>query len=116
MKNETIKEIVLNDQNELLLKVTGEGNSGYQYVYREAAGVYWDENHKAFKSTTINEWTVSEWFIQIKDIVKLGLNVELTIDENVEWKNIPDEEKIKIKNVLQHHLGRQRAVLSKKKV
>lgn len=36
--------------------------------------------------------------------MKSGLNVELTIDENVDWKNIPDEEKIKIKNALQHRL------------
>ncbi len=98
LKNETIKEIVVNDQNELLLKVIGEGNSGYQYVYREAAGVYWNEIHKAFKSTTINEWTVSEWFIHMKEIVKASLNVELIIDENVEWKNISDNEIIKIKN------------------
>lgn len=101
MKNEIIKEIVVNDQNELLLRVIGEGNSGYQYVYREAAGVYWDEIQKGFKSTTINELTISDWFLHIKDIVKSGLNVELTIHENVNWENIPDTEKIKIKNALQ---------------
>lgn len=104
MKKEIIKEIVVNYQNELLLKVVGEGNSGYQYVYREAAGVYWDEIQKGFKSTTINEWTISEWFLHIKDIVKSGLNVELTIDENVEWENIPDTEKIKIENALQQSI------------
>jgi len=104
MKNETIKEIVVNNKKELLLTVIGEGNSGYQYVYREAAGVYWDEIHKAFKATTINEWTVSEWFFHIKDIVKSGLDVKLTIDENVEWKNILDEDKIKIKNALKQHI------------
>ena len=43
---------------------------------------------KAFKSTPLNEWTISKWFFHIKNIVKLGLNVELSIGENVEWKNI----------------------------
>ncbi len=105
MKNEIIKEIVVNDQNELLLKVIGNGNSIYQYVYREAAGVYWDERQKAFKGTPIKEWTISKWFIHIKDIVKSVLNVELTIDKNVSWENIPDEEKIKIKNALQQKLN-----------
>ena len=66
MTNETIQEIVMNDQNELLLRLIGNGKPMYQYVYREAAGVYWDENLKGFKSTPIKEWTVSEWF-QIKD-------------------------------------------------
>ncbi|MEX1001759.1 MAG: hypothetical protein WDZ35_06555 [Crocinitomicaceae bacterium] len=104
MKKEIINKIVVNTENELLLKVIGAGSPDYQYVYREAAGVYWDENQKGFKSTPIREWKVSEWFFHITDIVKSGLNVELTIDENVEWKNIPDEEKIKIKNALQQRI------------
>jgi len=67
----------------------------YQYVYREAAGVYWDENQKAFKSTPIREWTVSEWFLYIRDIVKSGLDDELSIDKNASWENIPDTEKFR---------------------
>ena len=73
----------------------------YQYVYREAAGVYWDENQKAFKSTPLNEWTESKWFIHIKNIVKSGLNIGLSVDKNVKWNNIADEEINKIKNALQ---------------
>lgn len=101
MKTEIIKEISVNDKNELLLKIIGEGNPMYQYVYREAAGVYWDENQKAFKSTPLKEWTESKWFIHIMDIVKSGLNIELSADKNVEWNNIADEEINKIKNALQ---------------
>ncbi|GGF69712.1 hypothetical protein [Wenyingzhuangia marina] len=97
MKNEIIEKIVVNEKRELILKIMGNGRSIYQYVYREAAGVYWDNNQKAFKSTSINEWTVSQWFFHIKDILKLSLNVELTIDKNVDWENISDEEKRKIK-------------------
>lgn len=100
MTKETIQEIVVNDQNELLIKIIGNGKPMYQYVYREAAGVYWDENLKGFKSTPIKEWTFSEWFLHIKDIVKSGLGVELKIDNNVTWKNIPDSEMNKIKNAL----------------
>jgi hypothetical protein len=40
MKTETVSTIVLNENNELMLKITGEGNPSYHYVYREAAGVY----------------------------------------------------------------------------
>ena len=101
MKIEIIKEIVVNNKNELLLKLIGEGNSMYQYVYREAAGVYWDENRKAFKSTPLNEWTESKWFLHIMDIVKSAFNIELCVDEKVKWNNIADEEIIKIKNALQ---------------
>lgn len=101
MKKEIIKEIVVNDRNELLMKIIGIGSPTYQYIYREAAGVYWDENQKGFKSTPIREWTVSQWFLHIKDIVKTGLGVDLLFDKNVSWKNISDSEINKIKNALQ---------------
>ncbi|MBD8490996.1 hypothetical protein IFO69_19745 [Echinicola sp. CAU 1574] len=101
MKTETVNTIVLNENNELMLKITGEGNPSYQYVYREAAGVYWDEKEKGFKSTPLREWTVSKWFFHIKDIVKIGLNLSLEMDNNITWENIPTDEQEKIKNALQ---------------
>lgn len=97
-QHETIREIVLNDQNELLLKLTGDGKPMYQYIYREAAGVYWDDNQKGFKSTPIEDWSVSEWFLHIVNTVESGLGIGLKIDENPTWKNIPEGEIIKIKN------------------
>jgi hypothetical protein len=102
MKTENIKEIIVNDKNELLLKLGGSGNPMYQYIYREAAGVYWDNSQKAFKSTPLIEWTESRWFIHIKDIVESGLNIELIVDENVKWSNLTYKEIIKIKNALQN--------------
>jgi hypothetical protein len=96
MESEIIREIVVNDQNEVLLKVHGKGKAMYQHVYREAAGVHWDETSKAFKSTDMKEWTISKWFAHIITIVKSGLNLELKMDENVNWVNIPDEERIQI--------------------
>lgn len=104
MTNETIQEIVVTDQNELLLKLIGDGKPMYQYVYREAAGVYWDEKRKGFKSIPMKEWTISEWFLHIMDIVKSGIGVELKIDENSTWNNISENEIIKIKNALQQRI------------
>ena len=100
MKKESIKEIIVNDNNELLLKLLGNGSPMYQYIYRESAGVYWDENQKGFKSTPIKEWTVSEWFLHIRNVVKSGLDIELSIHKNVDWNNISDSEISKIKNAL----------------
>ncbi len=100
MKKESIKEIIVNDNNELLLKLLDNGSPMYQYIYRESAGVYWDENQKGFKSTPIKEWTVSEWFLHIRNVVKSGLDIELSIDKNVDWINISDSEISKIKNAL----------------
>lgn len=104
MKTETVNTIVLNGNNELMLKITGEGSPSFQYVYREAAGVYWDEKEKGFKSTLLSEWTVSKWFFHIKNIVKIGLNLNLEMDNNITWENIPTDEQEKIKNALQHSI------------
>ena len=99
MKTETIKEITVNDKNELSLKIQGEGNADYQYVYREAAGVYWNEKQKAFESTPIQEWTIPHWFGHICEITKIGLCVELALDSTTNWGNIPESEKYKIETL-----------------
>ena len=78
MKTETLSKIVLNEKNELILKITGKGNPSYQYVYREAAGVYWDEKEKGFKSTPIREWTISEWFFHVWMVFWMGFSRSLS--------------------------------------
>ncbi|MFN8278210.1 MAG: hypothetical protein U0T84_12065 [Chitinophagales bacterium] len=100
MKTETINKIVLNNSNELILHLDSNGESMYQYVYREAAGVYWDEKQKGFKSTELKEWTVSVWYFHIKDIVRSSLNIDLKLNEKTIWENIPETEQAKIKNEL----------------
>ena len=104
MKTETVNTVALNENKELILKIAGEGKPSYQYVYREAAGVYWDEKEKCFKSTPLREWSVSKWFFHIKDIVKIGLNLNLEMDNNITWENIPTYEQEKIKNALQQQV------------
>lgn len=101
---EVINSVVLNPSNELVLGITGKGNPSYQYVYREAAGVYWDQDQIGFKSTPLGEWTISKWFFHIKDVVKNGLNVDLEMIENVTWENIPTSEQLIIRNALQQNL------------
>ena len=65
----------------------------YQYVYREASGVYWDQSRHGFKSTPMKEWSCSQWYKQIIGAVRSGLGVELMLGENVVWANVPEQEK-----------------------
>lgn len=98
MDSEIIDRVEVLDTGELLLGLKSAGNPIYQYVYREAAGVYWDQNRRGFKSTPMKEWSCSQWFNQIVDIVRTGLGVELILDTNVFWFNIPDREKERIQS------------------
>ena len=96
MKREIINRVEVLDTGELLLGIEGQGDPSYQYIYREAAGVYWDGKRKAFKSTPIREWSCSMWFAHIVKVVLAGLGVGLRLGSNVSWINIPDEQKMKI--------------------
>ena len=49
-------------------------------------------------STELKEWTVSDWYSHIKDIVRSILNIDLKLNDMTTWENIPENEQIKIKN------------------
>ena len=84
------------DSGELLLALEGNGKPMYQYIYREAAGVYWDETLHGFKSTELKEWSCAKWFSHIVGIVKSGLGVELSLSSKATWDNIPEKDKEEI--------------------
>jgi hypothetical protein len=96
MDSEIINKIEVLDTGELLLGIEGQGKPLYQYVYREAAGVYWDQDRQGFKSTPMNEWSCSQWFKQIVEVVRSGLGVYLILGTNVVWLNVPEQQKAEI--------------------
>ena len=98
INRETIKIIELTNANELFLGLESEGKSSYQYIYREALGVYWDEDNHGFKSTELKDWSHSKWFTHIVFVVKSGLNLELQLSSKAKWVNIPEQERIIITN------------------
>jgi hypothetical protein len=96
MKQEIINRVEVLDTGELLLGLESNGEAMYQYVYREAAGVYWDSDKHGFKSTEMKEWSCAQWFGQIVGVVRTGLGVELTLGANVSWLNVPENQKAEI--------------------
>jgi len=69
----------------------------YQYVYREAAGVYWEQELGCFVSTPPREWTPQKWYKHILAIVRtsVGLQMVLTPETEYESKKAGFEESIK---------------------
>lgn len=51
----------------------------YEYVYREASGVYWDKENSCFHSTIPRKWSYKRWYRQIVSVVGNGLGVRLCI-------------------------------------
>jgi len=98
VSSELIKKVEVTADNELLLALESGGSSSYQHIYREGAGVYWDDKLKGFKSTPIKEWSCEKWFQHIVEVVKSGLNIDLELSDNVTWHGIPNEEKDRLSN------------------
>ncbi len=73
MDIEFINKVEVLETGELLLGFESQGKSMYQFAYREAAGVYWDESRNGFKSTEMKEWACHEWFRHMVKIVRSGL-------------------------------------------
>ena len=96
MNRETINRVEVLDTGELFLGIEGQGNPMYQHVYREAAGVYWDEIRFGFKSTPMRDWTCSTWYKQIISVARY-VGVELALADNVIWSGVPENEKAEIR-------------------
>jgi len=79
MTEEIISEVKVLDSGKLLLVLKSGGDNSYQYVYREAAGVYWEQDLKGFISTEPKEWSYSMWFSHMIEIVnQIGIDLKLT--------------------------------------
>ena len=97
MKEEIVSVVEILDSGELFLKLQSNGDPLYQYIYREVAAVYWDNDRKGFKSSeSPREWTYAKWYDHIVAIAKSGVAVELTLSPSTQWINVPEEIKSQI--------------------
>lgn len=96
MDREAVNRIEVLDTGELLLGIEGLGKPVYEYIYREAAGVHWDQSLHGFKSTPMKEWSCAQWYKQIVSVARSGLGVELSLADHVTWSNVPEKEKAEI--------------------
>ena len=92
MEREIINHISITEAGELFLSLESGGREMYQYIYREAAGVYWDQQMKGFKSTPLRDWLCSHGFLHIVNVVKSGLSIELILSPDTRWIDIPQGE------------------------
>ena len=51
----------------------------YEYIYREASGVYWNKEKGCFQSTIPRELSYRQWYRQIVTTVRKGLGIRLCI-------------------------------------
>ncbi len=75
-----IKKVIVLEDGRLAIYPEKTSNS-YEYIYREAAGVYWDRDEMCFQSTIPQKWDYGDWFSQIVSVVFTGLNIRLILSD-----------------------------------
>ncbi|RJX32774.1 MAG: hypothetical protein C4516_03270 [Oxalobacter sp.] len=82
LKSEEISRVELSEDGVLFLQLASGGSPSYQYVYRAAAGIYWDQERAAFKFATKKDSQCAKWFAHIVNVAgqEMGLRLQLSPD------------------------------------
>ena len=97
MNDITILKIAIIESAKLAI-FPAESNSMYEYIYREAAGVYWDKHLNCFKSTEMREWSCGKWFMHMISLIESTFQIHLVISKDTEFQS--DQLKNKILEAL----------------
>ncbi|MBI3283260.1 MAG: hypothetical protein HYZ65_00200, partial [Burkholderiales bacterium] len=96
---ETVSNIEIANGGGLLLRLANGGRPSYQYVYRAAAGVYWDQEQFAFKLAARTDDDYAKWFAHILKILEDEMGLQLRLSDEITWINIPDKVKEEILSI-----------------
>jgi hypothetical protein len=91
LKMEDISRVELSEDGILFLQLASGGSPSYQYVYRAAAGIYWDQERAGFKFATKKNGQYAKWFAHIVNVASEEMGLRLQLSPSVAWTNIPNE-------------------------
>lgn len=93
---ETVSNIEIAADGQLMLKLEGGGKPSYQHVHRAAAGVYWDQSTGAFKFLADNNHSYVQWFVHMREVLEDEMDLRLYVGTEVTWTNVPVDVQNKI--------------------
>lgn len=91
MTLETVSDIGITDEGVIVITLESGGKPSYQYVYRAAAGVCWEQGEKAFKFDTKSDGLYSKWFAHILNVLNDEMGLQLQLAKVVTWTAVSDE-------------------------
>jgi hypothetical protein len=68
----------------------------FEYIWRAAAEVGWDDKEKILFSPKPREWSYHHWYRHIVAIAKDEYGCKLDLTEQTKWSNIPNDLKQQI--------------------
>jgi hypothetical protein len=78
---EQVDKISVAANGEILLQLASGGKPSYQYVYRAARGVYWDNERRSFTFAAGSE-EPDRWIEHIRKVVEDELGIELILPDH----------------------------------
>lgn len=91
MTLETVSNIEITDEGVIVIALQSGGKPSYQHVYRAAAGVYWDQDRKAFGFATKNDGLYAKWFSHILNVLDDEAGLKLRLARVVTWTGVSDK-------------------------
>jgi hypothetical protein len=91
MTQETVSNIGITDEGEIVIALESGGKPSYQHVYRAAAGVYWDPDRRAFRFATKQDGLYAKWFAHIINVFHDEMGLKLRLAKVVTWTGVSDE-------------------------
>jgi hypothetical protein len=91
MTLETVSDIEITDEGVIVIALESGGKPSYQHVYRAAAGVYWDQDRKAFRFATRKDGLYAKWFAHILNVLDDEMGMKLQLAKVVTWTGVSDE-------------------------
>ena len=98
MENIEITKIEVLPSNELSVTPIVNWNDFFQFIYRTATGVSWNDKDQCFMSPAPKEWSHFDWYVNIVTSVISEMGVNLTITPDTKWLNVPESLKNEISN------------------
>jgi hypothetical protein len=98
MKEVEISKVEVLQSGEILVTPVINLKDLFQFIYRTATGVTWNESSQSFMSPTPREWTLFDWYKSILDSVVSEMDVLLKVTPITEWQNVPQELQESIKS------------------
>ena len=95
MTTDNIMEIGIDNKERIYIKPETEH---FEFIYRAAAEVGWDDKEHFLYSPKPKEWTYFDWYRQIIMATKDEYGCQLVLTYKTQWTNIPNELKDQICN------------------
>ena len=89
MEKIKITEIAVLKTGEVSVTPIINWNDIFQFIYRTATGVVWNESNQSFMSPVPRDWSLFDWYKNIVGSVTSEMGVLLIVTSDTQWRNVP---------------------------